>query len=231
LTVATSPIVQAVGAVLPMAMAIALSPFPVIGIVLILAAPRGRRNGPLFALGWMTGLTVVVTIVVVLLEGSSDPDSTSSVVVDWLRVLAGGGLVVLGARKVVTRPRDGEEVAAPAWMASLDEAGPGRAVALGLLLSGANPKNVVLAAAAASAAVDAGAEGVELAVAVAVFVVLSSWTVLGAVLAHLVGGARAVRLLESVRLFMVANSTVITAVVLLLIGFVLFGEGISGLAG
>jgi hypothetical protein len=30
---------------------------------------------------------------------------------------------------------------------------------------------------------------------------------------------------------MVANSTVITAVVLLLIGFVLFGEGISGLAG
>ncbi len=39
------------------------------------------------------------------------------------------------------------EVAAPTWMASLDSATPGKALVLGALLSGANPKNFVLAAA------------------------------------------------------------------------------------
>ena len=46
-------LLAAIGASLPAALAIALSPFPLVGIVLILAGRRGRRNGPVFAsAGW-----------------------------------------------------------------------------------------------------------------------------------------------------------------------------------
>ncbi|MBO3103902.1 GAP family protein [Cellulomonas sp. zg-ZUI168] len=71
---------------------------------------------------------------------------------DWSRVVAGAALIVLGVRKWVARPRRGEAVETPAWMASLEDASTGRALGLGLLLSGANPKNIVLIGSAMAAA-------------------------------------------------------------------------------
>ncbi|MFF5923419.1 hypothetical protein ACFY8C_34655 [Streptomyces flavochromogenes] len=49
-------LIEAIGAVLPAALAVGLSPFPVVGVVLLLAGRHGRRNGPLFAAGWVAGL-------------------------------------------------------------------------------------------------------------------------------------------------------------------------------
>jgi threonine/homoserine/homoserine lactone efflux protein len=222
-------IIQAIGAMLPAALAIALSPFPVIAIVLILASPHGRRNGPLFAVSWVAGLAVVATLIVVVFSGADDPDSTSATIADWLRVVAGAGLIVVGVRKWSARPRAGEEIVAPSWMASLDEASAGRALLLGALLSGANPKNFVLTAAAATSMVEVGAQGADLVVAVIAFVLVGSSAVIGAVVAHVAGGPRAASFLDAVREFMVAHSTVITVLVLLIIGATVLGDGLSGL--
>ncbi|GLV86971.1 hypothetical protein Slala03_66600 [Streptomyces lavendulae subsp. lavendulae] len=186
---------QAMGALLPAALAVALSPFPLIAIVLILSGAHGRRNGPLFAAGWITGLAIVV----------------------------------LGVRKWWKRPRAGERTEPPRWMASLDGATAGRALLLGVLLSGANPKNLVLTTSATASVVEAGAHDVGLVAAVAVYVLIASCTVLGAVGIHLAGGERAASFLEGVRRFMVANSTVITVIVLLLLGASVLGDGLSGL--
>ena len=220
---------EAIGGALPAAFVVALSPFPVIGVVLILASPLGRRNGPLFALGWVAGLAVVATLIVVLFGGADDPDSTSSAIADWLRVVVGAALIVMGVRKWLKRPRTAEEVVVPTCMASLEDATAVRSLRRGVLLSGANPKNFVLTAAAATAMVEAGAEGTDLVIAVAVFVLIGSCTVLGAVVAHLVGGRRAAAFLDGVRQFMVANSTVIMVIVLLLIGASVLGDGIAAL--
>lgn len=93
-------LIQAIGAVLPAALAVALSPFPLIGIVLILAGRQGRRNGLLFTAGWIAGLGIVATLVVVVFGGADDPESPSSANADWGRVLAGVALIVLGAQMV-----------------------------------------------------------------------------------------------------------------------------------
>nr|WBO78747.1 GAP family protein [Streptomyces sp. SBE_14.2] len=222
-------LIQAVGAVLPAALAVALSPFPLIGIVLILSGAQGRRNGLLFAAGWIAGLAAAATLVAVLFGGADAPESTSSAIADWGRVLAGGALVVLGVRKWWKRPRAGEQAEPPRWMASLDNATAGRALLLGALLSGANPKNLVLTASATASIVEAGVHDGGLAVAIAVFVLIASCTVLGAVGMHLAGGRRAAAFLDGVRRFMVANSTVITVLVLLLLGASVLGDGVSGL--
>ena len=47
---------QAIGAILPTAAAVALSPIPIIAIVLVLDSARARVNGPAFALGWVLSL-------------------------------------------------------------------------------------------------------------------------------------------------------------------------------
>ncbi|MFI9778738.1 GAP family protein [Streptomyces sp. NPDC051956] len=128
---------------LPAALAVALSPVPLIGIVLILAGRQGRRNGLLFTAGWIAGLGIVATLVVVVFGGADDPESPSSAIADWGRVLAGAALIVLGARKWWQRPGVDNETEAPRWMASLDDVSALRALLLGALLSGANPKNLV----------------------------------------------------------------------------------------
>ena len=48
---------KVVGDVLGLAAGVAISPLPIIAIILILATPRGRLNGPLFTIGWILGLS------------------------------------------------------------------------------------------------------------------------------------------------------------------------------
>ncbi|MFF4398493.1 GAP family protein [Streptomyces sp. NPDC001480] len=135
----------------------------------------------------------------------------------------------MAVRKWWKRPRACEQAKPPRWMASLDGATAGRALLLGALLAGANPKDLVLTASAATSIVEAGAHDVGRAVAVAVFVVTVSCTILGAVGIHLAGNQHAATFLDNVRQFMVTNSAVITVIVLLLLGAKVLGDGLSGL--
>ena len=54
---------QAIGGSLAFAVGIALSPIPIIAVVLILTSAKARVNGPLFVLGWLVGLGIVGAIV------------------------------------------------------------------------------------------------------------------------------------------------------------------------
>ena len=44
---------EAIGQVLPMAVGVALSPIPIIAVVLMLVTPRAKVNGPMFIVGWL----------------------------------------------------------------------------------------------------------------------------------------------------------------------------------
>jgi Sap, sulfolipid-1-addressing protein len=54
---------QAIGQSLPIAVGIALSPLPIVAVVLMLVTERGRVNGPAFIVGWWAGLAIVGAIV------------------------------------------------------------------------------------------------------------------------------------------------------------------------
>jgi hypothetical protein len=64
-----------------------------------------------------------------------------------------------------------------------------------------------------------------------VFVAIGSATVVGAVVASIVGGERAVGPLTSLQSFMLAHNAAIMAAVLLLLGTKLIGDGWAGLTG
>ena len=117
----------------------------------------------------------------------------------------------------------------PGWMASVDGAGPGRALGLGLGLAAGNPKNIALTMAASARIAETGLDDADTLVAVAAFVLLGSATVIGAVLYRLVRGDRAEAGLASAKAFMAANNAVIMMVVLLIFGVKLLGDGLAGL--
>ena len=123
------------------------------------------------------------------------------------------------------------EVPLPAWMRSVDDIGPGRALGLGVLLSAVNPKNLTMAVAAGvvmSQAIAVGGDPVALEV---LFVFVASSSVLGLVVYDLVGGEGARRTMEGWRTWLIANNAAIMAVLFAIIGIKLLGGGLDGLLG
>ena len=47
---------QAIGDLLPAAVGVAISPLPIVAVVLMLVSARGRANGPAFLIGWLVGV-------------------------------------------------------------------------------------------------------------------------------------------------------------------------------
>lgn len=211
----------------PAALAVAISPLPVVAIVLVLGAPTARASGFAFALAWLLGLVAVSAIVVLVAIDADIDDSPTSIATYAARVVFGIVLLVLAARK--WRARDSKEEAG--WMAGLANVSPAGGLKLGLLLSVANPKNLVLALAAGASIAQAGLTVGEKAIAVGAFAVIGSLTVLGPVALYLLDADRAATTLASVKRFMVENSPVILMIVMLLLGAKLIADGIAGILG
>lgn len=221
---------QAIGEMLPSAVGIALSPVPIIAVVLMLATPRGRSNGLAFAIGWIAALTAVTVIVLVVSGGADDSGSDSSTTVNWVKILLGVLLLILAARQWRGRPKEGETASMPKWMDTIDDFSTTKSLATGAALSGVNPKNLALAIAAAASLSQAGLSVGEDSIAIMVFVAIASITVVGPVVAYLVIPERASSFLSGLKDFMAAHNTAIMVVILLIIGVKLIGDGAGALA-
>ncbi len=218
-----------IGYLLPAALGVALSPIPIIAVVLVLGGSKARSSGPAFALGWIVGLAAVSTVAAILFDGADVEGSTPSTAAYLLKFAAGAFFLYLAATSWKKRPRRGEEAVLPPWMTTVETVTTPGALALGVGLSGVNPKNLVLALTAAASVAEAGLDVEQSAVAVLTFVLLGSLTVIGPVVFHLVAPDRATRPLAAIREFMTDNNAVITMAILLLLGATLLGDGISGL--
>jgi len=219
---------DAIGDLLPAAVGVALSPIPIVAVILMLGTPRARSNGPAFAAGWVLGL-VTVAVIVLLVAGDADSSDDTSTAVDVVILLFGLLLLAVAVKQWQGRPRAGQDPEMPRWMAAIDDFTTGRAFGLGVLLSGVNPKNLALTLAAAASLAQAGLSAGGDAVGVAVFVAIGSLTVAGPVLAYLLMGERAERVLGEIKQFMSDHNAVIMAVVCLVLAAKLIGNAIGGL--
>jgi len=216
-----------IGNVLPAAAAVALSPIPIVAIVLVLGSPRARTAGPAFAIGWVIGLGAVSVAVTLLASGASEQDSAAADGVRWGLAAIGVLFLLMAFRQWRKRPQPGEQAEMPRWMASVSSVTWPRALGLGLLLSAANPKNLALTVAASASIAQAGLETGETLLADAVFVAIGSITVVGAVLFALVAPRRSVGPLERVRGFMAEHNTAIMIVLLLVLGVKFLGDALG----
>jgi hypothetical protein len=222
---------EAIGQSLPLAVGVALSPVPIIAVVLMLTTARARADGPAFLLGWLVGLGIVGAIVLALAgPGGASEEGQPAAWVSWLKLLLGLGLVLVAVRQFRGRPRGDEEAPLPKWMGAIDRFGPGQALGGGAALAGANPKNLLLAVAAAAAIAQTGIPGGQQAVAYAVFAVIGTLGVGAPVGIYLAMGERSAELLGRLKDWMGHHNAVIMAVLCLVIGVKLLGDGLGGLA-
>lgn len=219
-----------IGDILPMALGVAISPVPMIAVILMLLAPRARAASLAFMVGWVLGVVVVVSAVTFLVQpaGSSDPENPS-LVASLVKLVLGALTIVLGIREWRGRPKDGEEPTLPSWMAAIDQVTAPKAGGLGVLLSGVNPKNLALCVAGGATIGGADLSTSDALVSIAVFVALASSTVVVPVLAYLVAHDRIQEPLDELRRWLTVNNATVMSVLLLVIGVVILGKGIGGL--
>ena len=220
---------EAIGNTLPMAIGVAISPVPIIAIVLMLGTPRARSTGPAFAVGWLVGLSVVGAVVLLLASGNaSDDDGGPATWTSALKLALGVLFLLIAARIWRTRPIPGHEAEMPKWMQAIDTFTAGKALGAGVLLSGINPKNLALTLAAATAIAQTEIPGGEQAIALAVFVLLGSLTILAPVAIYFAMGARAAEILDVLKNWMAAHNAAIMTVLLLVLGTKLIGDALAG---
>ncbi len=215
-----------IGEVLPVAVAVAVSPVPVIAVILMLFTPEARTNSVAFLLGWLLGLIVVGSIVLIAGDVASD-DSGESTVSGVVKLVFGLLFLVLAVRSWRSRPKAGEDPEMPGWMAAIDGFGAGKSAGIAALLSGLNPKNLALTAAAAATIAAAGLTTGEQIGAFAVFVAIGSVTVAAPVLVYLIMGDRVEGGLNNLKEWLLANNNTVMAVLLVVLGAKLLGDAIS----
>jgi hypothetical protein len=221
---------EAIGRSLPLAIGVALSPVSIIAVVVLLTSSRARSLGPVFVLGWLLGLVVVGAIVLAVVGPSGASPGQRTTWVSWVMIVVGVLLLVGAVRRFRGRTSAGEEVPLPAWMGALDRLKPAAALGGGVVLGGVRPKSFLLAVGGAAAIAQTGIAGGQQAIAYAIFAVVATIGVGAPVVIYFAMGTRSAELLGRLKGWMRRNNAVILAVVLLVIGVTLIGDGIGGLA-
>jgi threonine/homoserine/homoserine lactone efflux protein len=224
-------VLDALGDVLGEAVGIIVSPLPIVAVILMLFTARGKANSLAFLVGWIGGLAIVGAVVLGLSDAadvSSDSDASDG---------SGGILVVIGVlliaaavRRWRQRPRAGETATPPKWMSRIEGLRPVAAFLLGVLLSAVNPKNLLLTVAAAATVGQAGLSTGDTVITWAIFVLLASLSVVAPVIYRLVRGEHAQATLDSAKSWLEANNSVVMAVLFLVIGAKILGNGLSTLS-
>jgi len=220
---------EAIGQLLPFAVGVAVSPMPVVAMVLMLMTSQARASGVAFVLGWMLGIGVAGAILLAL-AGPSDASSDGAPAdwVDWLKLLLGALLLLIAVKEWRARPAGDAEPPAPKWMGALESLTPVKAGLIALALGTINPKNLLLIIGGAAAVAQTGISGGDQAIAWIVFTLIASIGVAAPLVIYFAMGARASAILDGIRHWMVRNNTAVMAVLCLIVGVKLIGDAITG---
>jgi threonine/homoserine/homoserine lactone efflux protein len=218
-----------IGEILPFAVGVGISPVPIVAVILMLGTPRGRVNGPVFLLGWLTGLGIAGTVVLVIANYTGISSGTPSTVAYVLKLVL-GVLLLLGAfRQWRGRPREGEEPKMPKWMEAIDRFTWPKSLGLGVLLSGVNPKNLALTIAAVAMIAESGISVAQQAGTLVVFAAIAMIGVVLPLIVFFATGQRAAGVLDGWKEWLAANNSAVMAVLFLVFSASLIGKGITGL--
>ena len=220
---------EAIGQILPNAVGVALSPVPIIGLILMLLSDRARSNGLAFLLGWILGLSVAGGILLAISSGAdtTSDDGATEDWVGWLKIVLGVLLAVLAVKNWRDRPAPGEKGEMPGWMQSVAGFNALKAAGLAFALSAVNPKNLALTAAAVASISTADLSDGESVAVLAVFVAIASITIAIPVAVYLIMGERAEVMLGSWRDWLERNNNAVMAVIFVIFAAKLLGDGIQ----
>ena len=223
---------KAIGEILPLAVALAAGPLPVIAIMLILVSDEAKAKGVGFVFGRIAGLTLIVAVGLVIFSLIDDPGLADRdhprPAMSVARIVIGVLLIALAYRMWRRRNEPSKPSLLTRRVDGLTTSG---SVGLGLLVSVVDPASISLGF---LAGVDIAAARLPIATDVmvaAAFIALSTVTITVPLAGYLAGGQAVRARLVGVKGWLQSNEKAVMMVLFLLIGAMLIGRGIRDLAG
>jgi hypothetical protein len=219
---------SALGDLLPIAVAVAVSSVSIMATILILLSPKRSQSAIPYLIGWVVGMTAVVVVAAVgagalPISSLRAPQRAIGIaqIIIGLAVLV---VAVLAWRRAARAPVDRQN----RWLDRVDRMEPAGALGLSVALN-LRPKGLLLGVAAGLSIAGSSLNRTDTAIVVAVYVGLASSTVIVPIVLTLVAPARMQPRLVVTRDWLSHNSAHITVVVLVMVGFVILGAGLSRL--
>lgn len=221
---------EAIRDVVPLALAVAISPLPMAGLILVLMSKRGVSNGWAFLGGWLIGLGLLVVGVIALIQSGDMPAREGPrPVISWIRICLGSVLLVISVRAWFRRRRNGDDPGVPRWMKYVDQFTSLKALLLGFALVILNLKNVPLSIEMAVLVARRNLPAGEEASCVVIFLIVSSIGLFVPVIVAILGGDEAKNTLERWKQWLGANNSTIISVIFLFLGIYFLVKGVTGL--
>lgn len=219
-------ILQAIGHLLPLAVAVAISSVPIMAVLLILLSPTPRNSSIAYLAGWVLG---IAALAVAFSAGAAAFPATEKRHPDFTFALA---QIVIGisleafALALWRRSDRNATQEMPKWLRVVGAVRPWQAFGFAFALN-LRPKALLLSAAAGVVLTAQPLTAGSWAVALVVYTVISASTIGIPVLYAIVNPASAQPRLEVVRDWILQNNRIITILVMVVIGFVILGNGLT----
>jgi threonine/homoserine/homoserine lactone efflux protein len=205
------------------AVGVALSPLPILGMLLVLGGRRPSAMGAAYWVAWTIGIAAP-TIAFVAVAARAEAIDEEPAAIAIAEIAIGVAFLAMAARLAFTGRRERSD-APPRWLDALDRAGLRRAAALALVLSAGNPKNLALMLAAA-VAIDRDGQSAS---GAAGFVILAVSTVSLLLVGYTAFPGRSRPALVRLRGAIAQNDRLIAIVVGVLVGTFFVADGIRTL--
>jgi hypothetical protein len=216
------------GELLPIAVAVAVSSVPITATILILLSPKRNRSAIPFLIGWVVGMAGVVLVAAAAASTLPiSPLRAPQKAIGIAQIIVGFAVLVVAViawRRAARGPADRPST----WLDRVDRMGAAAALGFAVALN-LRPKGLLLGAAAGLSIAGASLNETEAAIVVAIYVGLASSTIIVPIVVTLVAPARMQPRLVVTRDWLSHNSAHITVVVLVMVGFVILGAGLSRL--
>ena len=219
---------SALGQILPQAIGIAISPVPIILLILVLLSARARTSGVVFATGWLLGVLAVTTAAFFLSDSAdvaTDADAADGGSV--IQIILGLLFVGLAVKQWRQRPRPGAEPQTPKLFSAMDTMPAGKVFALAFAAAAANPKNLPLAISSGLALAQTGIATGQGIVGIVIFSLVASCTVLIPVAAVLIFGERTRHVLDGLKSWLLVNNSTVMFVLFTVLAAKMLGSGLA----
>jgi Sap, sulfolipid-1-addressing protein len=220
---------QALGHILPISVAVALSSIPITATILILLSPNRNRSSIPFLIGWVLGLAAVVSIFTIFAQAlptiaSNHPELAIGIA----QMIVGLALIVFAIiswRRSINKPNS---ESLPRWLRAVSSLGPFSAFGLALALN-IRPKALLLAAAAGLSLRGDNLSFGSQTIAIIVYTVISASTVAVPIIFTLISPTKMEVRLVAVRAWLTRNNRTVTILIMIFIGVVIFADGLTRL--
>lgn len=221
-------ILQTLGHVLSIAVAVAISSVPITVTLVILLSSRHRGSALSFLFGWILGIAILavaftIAATAIPAKATTEPETLFGII----QIVVGMALLVFAIVLWRRPPQTGHE-GDPRWLRSASGLGPLPAFGLGVALN-IRPKEILLSIALGVAMTAQPLNLADATITLAIYTALSASSVAALVIYSLVDPKRAEPHLMTVRSWLVKNNRIVTILIMLMIGVVIVGNGLTRL--